>query len=87
MVRDDKLKPYEKIVLVENFDRVLGLNLAVKEAQSLDVPSEVADLVNKREEFRKNKDWQKSDEMRKEIEGMGYKVSDFADGVKVEKIK
>lgn len=86
VVRDDKLKPYEKIVLVENFDRVLGLNLAVKEVQSLDVPSEVAGLVNKREEFRKNRDWQKSDEMRKEIEAMGYKVSDFTDGVKVEKI-
>jgi len=88
VIRDDNLKNFEKIVLVENFDRVLGLKLSFPEATDLgsSVPDEVKELVSKREEFRKNKDWQKSDEMRKEIEEKGYKVSDFADGVKVEKL-
>ncbi len=87
VVRDDKLKNYEKIALVENFDRILGLKLSVPETMDIDssIPDEIKNLVNKREEFRKNKDWQKSDEMRKEIESRGYKVSDFVDGVKVEK--
>ena len=46
---------------------------------------EIRMLMEQREEYRKNKDWQKSDELRKEIEVKGYKVSDFADGVRVEK--
>ncbi len=86
VIRDENLKDYERIVLVENFDKVLGLNLANTEEILSDIPKEVEELVNKREEYRKNKDWQKSDEMRKEIEEKGYKVSDFVDGVRVERV-
>ncbi len=87
VVRDEKLKPYEKIILVENFDKVLGLDLKTQELKNSKTQDneEIRMLMEQREEYRKNKDWQKSDELRKEIEVKGYKVSDFADGVRVEK--
>jgi len=44
------------------------------------IPAEIKKLVKTREEFRKNKDWQKSDELRKEIESKGYLVEDTDKG-------
>jgi cysteinyl-tRNA synthetase len=65
-------------------DSVLGLNLGTEEFS--DIPKEIADLLSKREESRKSKNWIESDAIRSEIEDKGYKVEDFPDGVKVEKI-
>lgn len=52
----------------------------------LDIPDEVTELVNKREEMRKSKNWVESDALRLEIASHGYKVSDFFDEVKAEKV-
>lgn len=86
VLKDEKLTDFEKRRLVENFDRVLGLKLAVRDEVPADIPAEVMEMVNKREEMRKAKQWAESDAVRAEIEKLGYKVSDFFDGVTVEKI-
>jgi cysteinyl-tRNA synthetase len=65
-------------------DSVLGLNLGTEEFS--DVPKEIATLLLKREESRKAKNWVESDALRAEIESKGYRVEDFPDGAKVEKI-
>ena len=44
------------------------------------IPAEIKKLVKTREMHRKNKEWQKSDELRKEIEGKGYSVEDTDKG-------
>ena len=44
------------------------------------IPLEIKKLVKTREIFRNNKDWQKSDELRKEIESKGYLVEDTDKG-------
>lgn len=67
-------------------DSVLGLNLGTEEEKNIGIPEEVKELLTKREESRKMKNWAESDAIRKQIEEMGYKVEDYADGVKVEKI-
>jgi len=33
-------------------------------------------LINQREEYRKNKDWQKSDEIRDKLESIGWQIED-----------
>ncbi|MBC8345110.1 MAG: cysteine--tRNA ligase [Candidatus Marinimicrobia bacterium] len=47
------------------------------------VPQGVLDLSKEREGARQNKDWEKSDELRDQISGMGWMVKDTNDGPKL----
>ena len=60
---------------------VLGL-LGRKEEE---IPEEVAQMVAERAEARKNKDWQRSDELRDMITAAGYILEDTRQGQKVRK--
>ena len=53
----------------------------------LDVPSEVLELVEQRENARKNGDFKTSDELRKKIKELGYIVEDTEKGPKVKSAK
>ena len=44
------------------------------------------ELVSQREEARKNSDYHKSDQLRKQIKDLGFEVLDTLDGSKVNKI-
>lgn len=72
--------------LINVMDSVLGLNLGTEEDKNVGIPSEIKELLAKREEVRKAKNWAESDAIRDEISKMGYRVEDYADGVRVEKI-
>ena len=50
-----------------------------------ELPDEIADLVKQRAEARKNKDWARSDELRKMITDAGYILEDTKQGQKVRK--
>lgn len=50
------------------------------------VPLEVAGLVISRNEARKNKDFKRSDELRKCIEGHGWSVKDTPKGATLKRI-
>ena len=67
-------------------DQVLGLGLAEFVAKKIDVPENVMELVSQREEARKNSDYHKSDQLRKQIKDLGFEVLDTLDGSKVNKI-
>jgi len=56
-------------------DAVLGLGDA-----TINIPAEVQALLDQRTEARKAKDFAKSDELRKAIEALGWKVKDTAKG-------
>ncbi len=79
-----KISDGAKKNLIVVMDSVLGLNLGKEEI--LDIPKEIMDLLAKREEARKTKNWEASDRIRDEILAQGYRVYDFADGAKVKKI-
>ncbi|KKR04479.1 MAG: Cysteine-tRNA ligase [Candidatus Uhrbacteria bacterium GW2011_GWF2_39_13] len=66
-------------------DKVLGLRLEEFIAQPVQIPLEIQELVNEREEARIQKDWAKSDVLRKEIEQRGYFIEDTQQGTKVKK--
>jgi cysteinyl-tRNA synthetase len=59
----------------EILDSVLGLGDAI-----VSVPAEVQTLLDQRAAARKGKDFAKSDELRKAIEALGWKVKDTAKG-------
>jgi cysteinyl-tRNA synthetase len=50
------------------------------------IPSSIKKLVKQREDCRKNQDWQKSDEIRAEIERQGYRIEDTKDGTIIKPI-
>ncbi|MBR2967444.1 MAG: cysteine--tRNA ligase [Clostridia bacterium] len=81
-------KPSKDIYeLTQKFDKVLGLSLdTIPQEEKIEVPSEVAELANKRLEARKNKDWALSDELRNQIATLGYTVIDKKDGYDIKKL-
>ncbi len=78
---EKKSKKFAELLL--EFDRVLGLKIDKKD----DIPEEVLKLVEERNVARKEKNWQKSDELRGKIQEYGYRIEDSKEGTKIEKIK
>ena len=88
MLKDDGISNAEKKFVVNYMDQVLGLKLSEikgKKETSEDVPAEVMELVAKRAEAKKNKDWAAADLYRKQIDEMGYTVKDTPTGPSLQK--
>lgn len=59
----------------------LGLELPeAPEAESVDVPEEIAELAQKRWDAKQAKDWAASDELRDELASKGWVIKDTSDG-------
>ncbi len=87
VVRNEKLSSIEKMNLITDFNRVLGLDLdKTIELPKADVPSEIMELVNERIAAKKNKDFAKADELRDKVRSMGWEIVDKKDGAEVKKI-
>jgi cysteinyl-tRNA synthetase len=82
LLSDDKITQPDKVATLLNFDKVLGLGFQI--AQEL-TPVDVAALLDQRSQAKQQKDFAKSDELRKQIEDLGYEVMDTAEGQKVKK--
>jgi cysteinyl-tRNA synthetase len=79
-----KIRDAQKYRTILDFDRVLGLQLDhLDQAQAL--PAAVQKLVDARQQARLAKDFAASDQLRAEIEALGYQVQDTKDGMKVVK--
>lgn len=70
--------------LLKKFDEVLGLDLLRKEGK-VNIPNDVAQLVDKRTRLRDQKQYKEADDVRKEIESKGYIVEDSTIGIRVKK--
>ena len=80
MVKYEKKSPILAKTLLK-FDTVLGLNIDKEE--KIDLPEEVAEIIEERKLARGNKDWKKSDELRDKLISLGYTVKDTKDGMEV----
>lgn len=78
MLKDNNLKPEEKLYLVYDFDKIFGLKL--KELKVEKIPDEILELVEKRRLAKLNKHWQEADRIREEIKAKGYELLDHKDG-------
>lgn len=84
-VLKSNLEDTAKRELIVGFDKVFGLGL--DNLKPISIPTKVMELVKKREAARSNSDWTKADELRQEVEKLGFKVEDSDSGpvVKVKK--
>ncbi len=78
-----------KLYVIDDFDKVLALSL-IENASKLNEETQVDDelskkveeLIEKRVEARKNKDWASADKIRDELNAMNILVEDTAQGIK-----
>jgi len=66
--------------LMMKFDKLLGVIGEVGEEQKL--PKEAEELIRKREEARKAKNWKAADEIRQQLRAMGIIIEDTPQGLK-----
>lgn len=84
LLKDGGVASVDKKATLLDFDKVLGLGFAdLKEEK---IPEEIMKLVEEREQARANKDFQKSDELRKKINDLGYEIKDTPEGQRVSRI-
>jgi len=76
---------YDKVDLMREFDQVLGLDISSSKFQvsssSSKAPDEVVALANKRQEWRKARDWKSADAARDEMEKLGWQIEESEGGV------
>ena len=88
ILKDENISPADKKATILDFDKVLGLDLdKVEKIEILEIPANVTELAQAREEARKNKDWAEADRLRAEIEKAGFSVKDTENGPRLDKIK
>ena len=78
------INDYTKIKLIEKFDKVLSLDLLKED--NVEIPEEVKDLVEKRNQYKKEKNFEEADKVRDKVTSLGYKILDTRDGTKIERI-
>lgn len=85
----DTLSPEGQKLIREVFgaiDSVIGvMEAAKKEDQPSEFPEEVVEMLKKRTEARKNKDFAESDRLRDEIAAAGYEILDTPEGSRLRK--
>lgn len=93
-VLKSKTNAATKLALIDEFDKVLGLDLTANAKElaeqaasaSSDIPSEVLELVEQRKVARKDKNFALADELRGRIAELGYEVKETRQGTEINKL-
>ena len=82
LLKDDELDDKTKRELVKNFDKVLSLDLLKEEKFEIDndLDSYIKIMLEKRNEFKKNKDFANADKIRDELKEKGIIIKDTREG-------
>ena len=86
LLKDNDTNGTTKIKIIEDFDKVLSLDLLKKEDSTIDkeLESYIKDMIDKRNEYKKNKDYEKADIIRDELKKKGILIKDTRDGTTYE---
>ena len=74
-----------KKATIEQFDRIMGLNLCQWTPDRIEIPQAVRELINQRKTARQSGDWGESDRLRERISSLGYEIEDSPDGARIRK--
>jgi cysteinyl-tRNA synthetase len=84
VARNNRISPAERVRLLLDFDRVLGLRLdTVKPKARRVLSDEVLELVRQRDEARAARDWKRSDQIRDRLNERGFEVRDTPKGTEL----
>ena len=89
LIKDNSVNGYTKIKIIEDIDRVLSLDLLNNEDNDIDKDLEkyINDMISKRNDAKKNKDYNKADEIRNELLDKGILLKDTREGTVFEIVK
>ena len=89
LIKDESIADPDKRATMLDFDKVLGFNLEKLEEEftkpNETIPEEIKSLAEEREKARKDKNFKKSDELRKIISDKGYDIKDADERYKISK--
>ena len=85
--------PATKLALIDEFDKVLSLDITAnakaldsQQSEEMQLPADVAELVSRRANARKEKNFALADELRDKITALGYKIEETRQGTKITKL-
>lgn len=76
----------DKLDLLYLFDEVFGLNMRNINIEEVKIPQKVIDLAQKRETFRRENNFGKADEIRIQLQQMGWEIIDGQDGFQLKPV-
>jgi len=82
VINDESLTKEEKYSLISSFDKLFSLDLLKIEEKEIDDSKvkEIENLINLRNQARKNKDFKEADRIRNMLLDMGLEIKDTKDG-------
>ena len=82
LLKDSSVNNTTKIKIIEDFDKVLSLDLLSIEESSIDseLESYIKEMIEKRNEYKKNKDYENADKIREELASRGVIIKDTREG-------
>ena len=83
VLKAEDLNNNSKLYLINEFDKVLALDLLKEE--KTEINSEIEELIELRKQAKINKNFEEADRIRTLIEEKGYLIKDTRDGVVIEK--
>lgn len=93
LIKKDKISTKESkeiIKTLKEFDKIFKIGLGKTYHKHYRITLEdhagLKDKIQLRKQYREKKDWQKADEIRKEIEKLGYEIEDTENGTEIKKI-
>ena len=79
LLKDEQVNGHTKLDLIKKFDKVLDVAL-IKEKTTLDNEEEILFLIEKRNEAKKNKDYELADSIRDDLLSKGIQIVDTREG-------
>ncbi len=86
LLKDDEVSGKTKIELIKSIDKVLSLNLLEEKEIDDDLEKYIEEKIKERNEAKKNKDFNKADQIRDELLEKNIKLVDSREGTKYELI-
>ncbi|MBR3161112.1 MAG: cysteine--tRNA ligase [Bacilli bacterium] len=89
LLKDKNLNDKTKRVLIESFDKVLSLDLLKEKKEDINEELDlyIQEMINKRLEYKKNKDYDKADKIRDKLKEKGIIIKDTREGTIFEIIR
>ena len=89
LLKDKDVNGNTKIKIIQDIDKVLSLDLLKKNDSNIDESLEIYinDMINKRNEYKKNKDFENADKIREELKNRGIIIKDTREGTVFEIVK
>lgn len=84
LLKDNTINDATKYKLVESFDKVLSLDLLKKQDIDSDKKNYIEEMINKRNDAKKNKDFNLADEIRNKLLEEGIVLKDTREGTTYE---